>query len=200
MAVPLLLHACCGPCSLEPFRLLREQGFAPTIAYVNPNIQPVQEYDKRLRTLTAWARLDGVDVIEGPCDRDAWERDVAPFANRREQRCRSCYRLRLETAAQMAEQLGFRHLSTTLAVSPYQLSEVCAQELATAATSHGLTHVWQDFRPNYPRATQRSRELGMYRQCYCGCRFSAAEAALGRGEAREDRRRKREIERARSFS
>ena len=25
--IPLLLHACCGPCSLEPLRILREEGF-----------------------------------------------------------------------------------------------------------------------------------------------------------------------------
>lgn len=25
---PLLLHACCAPCSLEPVRLLREEGLS----------------------------------------------------------------------------------------------------------------------------------------------------------------------------
>ena len=33
-----------------------------------------------------------------------------------------------------------------------------------------------------------SRALGMYRQNYCGCRFSAAEAALERHEARDWRK------------
>ena len=36
----LLLHACCAPCSLEPVRLLEEEGFEPTICWTNPNIQP----------------------------------------------------------------------------------------------------------------------------------------------------------------
>ena len=35
----------------------------------------------------------------------------------------------------------------------------------------------------------------MYRQNYCGCRFSAAEAALGRVEARETRRLERDAAR-----
>ena len=41
---PLLLHACCGPCSLEPVRLLRAEGYEPTICWTNPNIQPLSEW------------------------------------------------------------------------------------------------------------------------------------------------------------
>ena len=52
---PLLLHACCGPCSIEPVELLRREGFEPTICWTNPNIQPVAEHDRRLATLRAWA-------------------------------------------------------------------------------------------------------------------------------------------------
>ena len=63
---PLLLHACCGPCSLEPLRVLREQGFLPTIVYVNPNIQLHDEYVRRLETLRAWAARENVEVGEGP--------------------------------------------------------------------------------------------------------------------------------------
>ena len=61
---PLLLHACCGPCSLEPVRLLREEGYEPTILWSNPNIQPVAEHDLRLRTLLGWARdVAHVEVV-----------------------------------------------------------------------------------------------------------------------------------------
>ena len=50
---PLLLHACCGPCSIEPVELLRREGFEPTICWTNPNIQPMAEHDRRLATLRA---------------------------------------------------------------------------------------------------------------------------------------------------
>jgi predicted adenine nucleotide alpha hydrolase (AANH) superfamily ATPase len=92
----------------------------------------------------------------------------------------------------MAAELGFEHVSTTLAVSPYQLFDVCTDELVTLAHAHGLRPVVRDFRPEYPQATRRSRELGMYRQNYCGCRFSAAEAAIERHEARDMRAAERE--------
>ena len=192
----LLLHACCGPCSLEPLRVLREQGFFPTIVYVNPNIQPYDEYVHRLETLRAWAAQEGVDVVEGPYDPDRWEREAGRYGTNRLARCAACYRMRLEGAASLAAELGCAHMSTTLAVSPYQLFEICGAELERVCTRSGLTCVWQDFRPLYPQATRRAKELGLYRQNYCGCRFSAAEAALERCEARDARTLQRDVERA----
>lgn len=187
--IPLLLHACCGPCSLEPVRLLREEGFEPVICWSNPNIQPLAEHDLRLRTLLAWAdEVAHVKVVVAGDDRQTWERAVAPHGFDREARCRACYALRLSEACRVAEQLGIAHVSTTLVVSPYQLFDVCREQLERLAGAHGLTMVWRDFRSWYPQATTRSRELGMYRQNYCGCRFSAAEAALERHEARDARK------------
>ncbi len=189
MGTPLLLHACCGPCSLEPLRLLREEGFEPTICWTNPNIQPIEEHDLRLRTLMDWARdVAHVEVVVAGDDRERWERAVAPFGFDREARCRACYALRLSEACHMARELGFTHVSTTLVVSPYQLFDTCREVLDSLARSYGLTMVWRDFRDWYPAATTRSRELGMYRQNYCGCRFSAAEAVIERHEARDARK------------
>lgn len=189
MATPLLLHAYCGPCSLEPVRLLREEGFEPTICWTNPNIQPVAEHDLRLRTLCAWAEdVAHVDVIVAGDNRDAWERGVAPAAFDRGRRCRTCYALRLSESCRVACEHGFTHVSTTLAVSPYQLYDTCSDLLERLARQHGLIPVVRDFRPYYSKATRESRELGMYRQNYCGCRFSAAEAAIERHEARDARK------------
>ena len=193
---PLLLHACCGPCSLEPLRVLREQGFLPTIVYVNPNIQPHDEYVRRLETLRAWAAGENVEVVEGPYEAERWEREVARYGTNRLARCQACYRLRLEGAATLAAELGCAHMSTTLAVSPYQLFDACGTELGRSCARAGLTAVWQDFRPLYPQATTRAKELGLYRQNYCGCRFSAAEAALERCQAREARTLQRDLGRA----
>ena len=190
--VPLALHACCGPCSLEPLRLLREQGYSPTILWTNPNIQPVAEHELRLRTLLTWAReVAHVDVVIAGDDRDRWERMAAPHGFDRRARCRACYVLRLDEACRVAAERGFKFVSTTLAVSPYQLFEDCGELLCAFASKYGLKPVWQDFRPFYPEATRESRELGMYRQNYCGCRFSAAEAAIERHKARDERKRRK---------
>ncbi len=185
----LLLHACCAPCSLEPMRLLAEEGFEPTICWTNPNIQPADEHDRRLTELRRWCAGNDIPLIEAKEDYAAWERGVAPIgAHHRERRCRACYALRLAEAVRVAEAEGFDHIATTLAVSPYQLFETCNDVLERLARAYGLTPVIRDFRPWYPEATRRSRELGMYRQNYCGCRFSAAEAALDRIRLRDERR------------
>ena len=165
----LLLHACCAPCSLEPVRLLREEGFEPTICWTNPNIQPHDEWQRRLDELRR-------------------EAGVAPLGADRPRRCRACYALRLAEACRVARECGFEFVGTTLAVSPYQLFETCNDVLERLAAARGLTPVIRDFRPYYPEATRRSRELGMYRQNYCGCRFSAAEAAMDRARIRDERK------------
>lgn len=186
---PLLLHACCGPCSLEPLKHLREEGFEPTICWTNPNIQPVEEHDKRLQTLLIWAREEAhVEVIIAGDPREKWERSVAPQRFERDKRCRACYAIRLAESCRVAVERGFEYVSTTLAVSPYQLFDACEDELISIAHAYGLIPVWRDFRPYYAEATKESRELGMYRQNYCGCRYSAAEAQIERHEARDARK------------
>lgn len=70
----LLLHACCGPCSLEPTRLLRQQGHILEIFYANSNIAPKQEYTHRLKTLQTWADSEQLPVQEGTYDAAAWQK------------------------------------------------------------------------------------------------------------------------------
>lgn len=189
MTTPLLLHACCAPCSLEPVRLLVDEGFEPTVCWTNPNIQPAEEHERRLFELRRWCASEGIALIEAEEDAALWERAVAPVgALDRERRCRACYGLRLAEACRVAEREGFDHVATTLAVSPYQLFDICNEALERLCAARGLTPVIRDFRPWYPKATERSRDLGMYRQKYCGCRFSAAEAALDRARIRDERR------------
>ena len=195
----LLLHACCAPCSLEPVRLLVDEGFDPTICWTNPNIQPAEEHDRRLAELRRWCAEAGIPLIEAREDIALWERGVAAIGARdRERRCRACYALRLAEACRVAEAKGFSHIATTLAVSPYQLFDTCNDVLEHLAAAHGLTPVIRDFRPWYPEATRRSRELGMYRQQYSGCRFTAAEAALDRARLRDERKQAHAAARCRS--
>ena len=213
----LLLHACCGPCSLEPTRILRAAGHDLAIYYANSNIAPADEHVRRLATLRTWADGEGLPVIEGLYDPAAWKAcagrvgtaalaaiggDVLRSATEpsaREARCRACYRLRLSETARTAAELGFDGVGTTLSVSPYQFTEIIGEELERAAAGAGVRAVFEDFRPFYDEAVRRSRALGMYRQNYCGCRFSEAEAEAerkARKAARAAERAAAEAERA----
>lgn len=193
----LLLHACCGPCSLEPSRILGEMGHDFDIFYANSNIAPKAEYGKRLQTLKDWASSQDIDVLEGEYEHDDWVQACKiPFEAgdiSREERCRRCYRLRFEEAAAYATNNGYGAVCTTLSVSPYQYTNVIQDELEDACEKAGLECVFEDFRPYYDEATRRSREMGMYRQNYCGCELSAIEA----NEEREQRRQARKLEQER---
>ena len=112
----------------------------------------------------------------------------------REARCRACYRLRFEEAAHYAREHGFAALGTTLSVSPYQYSRIIREELERACAREGIKACFADDRPFYDEATRRSREGGMYRQNYCGYRFSDAAAAAAREERRAARRAARAAE------
>ncbi len=211
-ARPILLHACCGPCSLEPVRTLREQGFEPVILYANGNIHPRAEYAHRLETLRAWAAEADVAVEEDPYDARAWEEAVGPVAEQvrerfgvvldtqdpttdaaaaRRARCRLCYRMRFERAAAWAREHGYETLGTTLSVSPYQYTDIIREELERAAANAGLRARFEDYRPLYGEATRRSREMGMYRQSFCGCRFSEEESQVQQEQRKAERAAKK---------
>lgn len=196
----LLLHACCGPCSLEPSRILGEEGHDFDIFYANSNIAPVSEYDKRLQTLNEWADSENINVIEGEYDHDDWINACkTPFENdeiSREERCRRCYRIRFEETAAYASKNGYETICTTLSVSPYQYTSVIKEELERACANEGLKCILKDFRPYYDEATRRSRDAGMYRQNYCGCEISAIEAMQEREERKRARKKEQERKRA----
>lgn len=190
----ILLHACCGPCSLEPTRLYLEEGADFSIFYSNPNIYPPDEYERRLDTLEGHvAKPSNIELVKSDYDPEAWEEQAAVFGLDREKRCRACYRLRFERLAAYAAENGFNAIDSTLSISPYQFTEAILEELERAAAAHGLRAMGRDYREHYAQATRTSREKGMYRQNYCGCRFSIAEAELERRERAEEHAKKKGI-------
>ncbi len=184
----LLLHACCGPCLIEPLDALKAQAETVTIFYANPNIHPAAEYERRRDAMREYAAHENVDVVEAPYDPARWMVAVGPLAEAGTERCRACFRLRLEESARYAADNGFNAIATTLTVSPYQDGAVIAEEGERAAREVGIAYVHKDFRDRYPEATRRSREIGMYRQNYCGCVLSDVEARQARAERRAKKR------------
>lgn len=187
----ILLHACCGPCSIVPGRVLSGRDEV-TFAFVNPNIHPVEEYEMRRSVLLDYAAEQCWPVVEMPYDPEPWHAHVGIHGSDRASRCRACYRLRFEAVARMARESGFDAISTTLSVSPYQEVAAIEEELIAAARAAGVSAVFEDFRDGYPEATSISRERGMYRQNYCGCAFSQVEAEEGRERRRAERKAKKE--------
>lgn len=186
----LALHACCGPCLIEPYDSFARDGQAVTVVYYNPNIHPAEEYERRLATLREYAAGHGMTVVELAYDPDAWEDAVAGAATR-EERCRACYGLRLGVVSAWAVANGYDEMSTTLSVSPYQNVDALAAEGERCSAAAGIAYLHRDFRDRYGDATRRSREEGMYRQNYCGCSASYDEAQAQRAERKAARQAQR---------
>jgi predicted adenine nucleotide alpha hydrolase (AANH) superfamily ATPase len=170
--VRIALHACCGPCLLEPYDALAVAGDEVVVFYANPNIHPREEYERRRDTLMEYARERGIRVEELVYDRGAWETAVAGLEDDRAARCRACFGVRRPRRAARAAELGLD-----------AIREAGERRCAEA----GVAFLVTDFRPRYPEAVRRSRELGMYRQDYCGCRYSEDEAREGRDASRRRR-------------
>ena len=121
----LLLQSCCGPCSSYVLEYLTRY-FRVTVLYYNPNIQPRDEYDRRLYWQRELIRQlptpEPVDLLA--CDYDGQRYIDAVRGLEREPeggaRCTVCFRLRLEETARQARAHGFDFFGTTLTVSPHK--------------------------------------------------------------------------------
>ena len=178
----LLLHICCGPCSIMPVKRLQDEGFTVTAWYMNPNIQPLMEYLRRREAAEECAARLGIELI---CQDDTWDlvgwlrsvagRDLPP------QRCAWCCSSRMQAAVAYARAHGYAHVSSSLLYSRYQPHDVirAAREHAAAAEdaplSEGPRFVYRDFRTDWQAGIDFSKEWGVYRQPYCGCVYSEAE-------------------------
>jgi predicted adenine nucleotide alpha hydrolase (AANH) superfamily ATPase len=175
----ILVHACCASCSSYVLEYLRDD-YDVTALYYNPNIQPAREYMLRLAEMKdVCAGLD-IPLIEGSRDFDRWDAAVAPLSHlpEKSERCRVCYRFRLEETAKKAASEGISLFTTTLSVSPHKIHAWIVEEGEAAAGRHGIRFLAEDFkkRGGFQESCRKSRELGLTRQDYCGCLFSLKEA------------------------
>lgn len=138
--------------------------------FYNPNIHPHQEYRKRLETLEAYAGQEALTVIR----EDAYplEEFFRQVAFREEERCRYCYHLRLTRAAQIARRGRFDAFTTTLLYSRFQKHDLIRSIGESVAETQGIPFFYRDFREGWSEGVRISKELGMYRQPYCGCIYS----------------------------
>jgi predicted adenine nucleotide alpha hydrolase (AANH) superfamily ATPase len=154
--------------------LLKKGNNRMTGFFYNPNIHPIEEYEKRREALLAYSKSFGFDVIFGEYEPDiyfkaVWASTQAP------ERCAICWRLRLMKAAETAKEGGYAAFTTTLLVSPYQDREKIVKIGAECASKCGVEFMADDFRSGFRKAQEEARERGLYRQKYCGCVFSARE-------------------------
>ena len=175
----LLLHVCCAPCATRALEVMSPY-FSIDILFYNPNIQPKAEYEKRLFSLELLlksmplpnaARLLGAPYRGGDFSFAAAGYEQEPEGGAR---CSRCFELRLREAGKLAREGGYDFFSTTLTVGPRKSAEVINELGFQISGQIGVPWLPADFkkRDGYRRSVELSGKYGLYRQNYCGCRFS----------------------------
>ncbi|RJQ46768.1 MAG: hypothetical protein C4538_06250 [Nitrospiraceae bacterium] len=173
----ILFHICCGNCALYPVKLLRSEGHDFAGYWYNPNIHPLEEYQSRLDSVKDLSDKWRIEMLYS----DEYNPDefFGMFSAQQippsPERCKYCYQLRLEKTAAKAREEGFEAFSTTLLISPYQDFEQIINAGRKLADAYDVMFFEKDFRSFFRKAMSLSKELGLYRQKYCGCLFSKQE-------------------------
>ena len=169
----VLMHACCGPCSIYPLRRLRDEGFTVLGYFYRHNIHPYTECLRRQETLETFAAQEKLKlIIQEGYDLEGFMRNVV---HREKDRCRHCYFDRLRATALVARKGKFDAFTSTLLYSKFQKHEMIRDIGLAVAKDTGVPFHYQDFRIGWKEGVHVSKRTGMYRQVYCGCIYSEKE-------------------------
>lgn len=172
----ILLHACCAVCSGYPIQYLKDKGYEVVVYFYNPNIYPLSEYQKRLDAERILCMSMNVDFIEDDYNEDEFLDYVKGYENCPEKgdRCPLCFELRLKKSAQLANKLGIKNFTTSIVISPHKNFEQLSYIGKKIAQETGLNYLDIDFKKQdgFLKTNKIAKELNLYRQNYCGCRFS----------------------------
>ena len=171
----LLLHSCCAPCSTTCIERLKDY-FDITIIYYNPNIEPIEEYEKRKKEQIRIIEMYNLDYLECDNDNNLFHEMAKGLESVPERgiRCHKCYRLRLEYVCKKAKEINFDYFCTTLTVSPYKLSNVINEIGYELEKIYNVKYLPSDFKKQngYKKSIELSNKYNLYRQNYCGCIYS----------------------------
>lgn len=175
----LLLHSCCAPCSSYVIEYLAKY-FDITIFYYNPNISPVSEYlkrkDEQIRLIKEMGLNNNIKVAYCDYDNDIYEKAIKGLENEPEKgnRCTVCFKLRLDKTAARSCQLKYDYFGTTLTVSPYKNSSLINEIGLELQDKYNIKFLVSDFKKKngYKRSIELSKIFNLYRQDYCGCKYS----------------------------
>ena len=182
----LLLHSCCGPCSTSVIERLVDE-FNVTVFFYNPCITDEEEYRRRREAQIQFieqfneenAGRCRIVFREGDYCPGAFFEATAGLGNEPEggARCEVCFRQRLEKTAAAACISGADYFGTTLTVSPHKDYKLISEIGRELALKYSLSFLDRDFKKKdgFARSIQLSRKYSLYRQNYCGCKYSERE-------------------------
>lgn len=172
----IVLHACCAICSGYPVSFLQDAGYQVIVYFYNPNIYPDNEYQKRLEAERTLCKHFGCELVEADyCPNEFYEEAIGlENEPERGKRCDKCFELRLKKTAEFAKSRGIEKFTTSIVISPHKNFQKLSEIGEKIAQDEGLNFLAIDFKKKdgFLKTNKISRELELYRQNYCGCKFS----------------------------
>ncbi len=167
------MHVCCGPCTLYPLGVLREEGIDVSGYFYNPNIHPYREFKRRIGSLVTLAEEKKFAV---EIDRNyGLTQYLRKVVHNEEKRCSVCYDMRLTQVAKKAAEQEMDGFTTTLLYSKYQNHSLLKEKCSHLADRYGVEFLYRDFRKGWQQGIDESIAMKLYRQPYCGCIYSEQE-------------------------
>jgi len=177
----LLVHVCCGPCSLHVLQML-QTDFAVSGFFYNPNIQPFAEYEFRRRELEKIADQFAWPMIWPAHDMREWFAAMRGLERESERgrRCPVCFRFRLEKTFLHARDHGFDCVASTLSISPHKVTAQINSQGMALSKKYGIAFLPENFKKNngFLITCRQAEALGVKHQEYCGCVYSKVERLL----------------------
>lgn len=181
----LFLHTCCGPCLCYPISELSAY-FSLTIGFFNPNIYPEEEYEKRFaevkKVVFFFNEKNNADVKIVKNDEDFlfYQKN---FQGRKDdveggEYCRRCHYYRMNISYKYAYEHHFDYFTTVMTVSSKKPSSLLNDIGRELEKKYSCTKfLIADFKKEdgQLKGIKIAKELGLYRQNYCGCIHSLKE-------------------------
>lgn len=172
----ILLHACCAICSGYPITLLKEMGYSVTVYFCNPNLDTEEEFLSRLEAQKTVCEYFQVELLVEEYNPSEYLDYVSGLENEPEKgkRCDKCVELRLFKTAQKAKELGINTFTTSLTISPHKNFDKIHVLGENIAKDFELIYPPFNFKKKdgFLKTNKISKELNLYRQNYCGCKFA----------------------------
>ena len=172
----IVIHTCCGICSGYPISYLKDMGYDICAYFYNPNIFPEEEYFKRLNAERVLCKHFNVKLVEAAYSPKEYYDYVEGFENEPERglRCDKCFMLRLLKTAEFAKSIGYQNFTTSIVISPHKNFQKLSMIGEEVSKITGVNYLAIDFKKKdgFLKTNNIAKELGLYRQNYCGCRFA----------------------------
>lgn len=175
MKPKILVHICCAPDALYVMEILR-QDYNVSGFFYNPNIFPQDEYEIRLEETKKVAQILDFKLIEGTYENQHWLDITQKYKDEPEKgkRCDICYAMRLMKTAEKASTLGFDSFATVMSLSPWKKADVLNRMGRMFAQRYKVNSLEANFKKKdgFRKSVELSKRHGLYRQNYCGCKYS----------------------------